>query len=128
MALYMRSGALTTLIWYLNKAISQYVIYIQCHYLQYVYQCLQATGDGYVSGTFMIFLGNEQFQFKFKYSVGGKPTFDSKKLTSGSDTIEILDGPTVEGFTAHVSFKISRSSKSNNDFNNISSDLTFLYL
>ena len=76
----------------------------------------------------MIFLGNEEFQFKFQFSVGGKPTFDSKKLTSGPDSIVILNGPTVENLTAHVSFKISRSPESNNDFNNISSVLTFLYL
>ena len=80
---------------------------------------MQATGDGYVSGIFMIFLGEEQFQFKFDFTLGGKPTFDYKKLTSGSDTIEILNGPTVQNFTAHVSFKISRSPKSNDYFNSI---------
>ena len=76
----------------------------------------------------MIFLGNEQFQFQFDFTLGGKPTFDYKKLTSGSDTIVILNGPTAQNFTAHVSFKISRSPESKYNFNNMSSVLTFLYL
>ena len=76
----------------------------------------------------MIVAGSEKFQIDFSFALGGKPTFDTKKLTSGPDTIVILNGPTVENFTVHVSFKISKSPESNNDFNNISSVLTCLYL
>ena len=47
-------------------------------------------------------------------------------LEYGRDIIEILDGPVAYQNQAHVIFKITR--KRNNDFNNMSSVLTFLYL
>ena len=65
----------------------------------------------------MILVGSEKFQIDFSFALGGKPTFDTKKLTSGPDTIVILNGPTVENFTAHVSFKILENKGNIDDFN-----------
>ena len=124
----MTSGALETLRRYLNKDKSWYTIFTVIIVYIYIYRCLQASGKGYVSGTFRILLGNEEFQIDFRFSIGGKPTFDTKKLTSGPDTVVIVNGPTVENFTAHVSFKISRSPQSNYDFNTMFCVLTFLCL
>ena len=66
----------------------------------------------------MILIGSEKFQIDFSFAIGEKPTFDTKKLTSGPDTIEILNGPTVEKFIGHVSFKISES-RGNSDYFNV---------
>ena len=65
----------------------------------------------------MILFGSEKFQIDFSFSTGGKPTFDTKQLTSGPDTIVIVNGPTVENFTAHVSFKVLENKGSSDDFN-----------
>ena len=54
----------------------------------------------------------------FDVGIGEKPTFDTKKLTSGPDTSEILNGSTVENFTANVSFKILKN-KGNSDYFNV---------
>ena len=66
----------------------------------------------------MILIGSEKFQIDFSFAIGEKPTFDTKKLTSGPDTIEILNRPSVENFTAHVSFKICKN-KGNSDYFNV---------
>ena len=68
---------------------------------------LQATGKDEVCGTFMISLKGEEFKIEFHFSAGEKPTFNYKNLTSGPDTLVVLDGPNVVNLTAKVSFQIT---------------------
>ena len=55
----------------------------------------------------MISLKCEEFKIEFNFSAGKKPIFNYKKLTSGPDTLVVLDGPNVVNLTANVSFQIT---------------------
>lgn len=77
------------------------------YFIQFSVNVLQATGDDCVSGTFTISIKNEKFEVNFNFSDGQKPTFTAKALNTGPNSVVVLDGPTVNGLTAHVSFQIT---------------------
>ena len=71
---------------------------------------LQATGTGYVSGFFTIVFPGEKFVIKFYFSDEFYPQISCLKLPGQTNPnnyqIDILNGPSVEGLTAEVSFQI----------------------
>ena len=81
-----------------------------CHKLWnnsfFTYICIQATGEGYVSGTFKILVKDEEIQVEFYYAPGKNPTLTSKKLTPGPYIAQITNGPYAEGMTASCTLQV----------------------